>query len=313
MHEPKPMTPQINRTMNASEWTMLFVLSAVWGCSFFFTGVTLRELPPVTTVFLRVSVGAAVLLTLIHLIGYRLPRERDVWGAFFFSGLINNVIPFMLIAWGQTHIASGLASILNATTPLWTVIVAHVLTNDEKMTPNRIAGVVLGMAGVVWMIGGDALHAIGANVLAQLAVLLAAISYAFSGVFAKRFGRMGVSPIVTATGLVTTSSIMMLPLMLAIDRPWTLAMPSATTWSAVFGMGVIATAAAYILFFRIVATAGATNLMLVTLLIPVGAILLGTFALHERLEAKHFVGMALIGAGLAAIDGRLLKIRRTSS
>jgi drug/metabolite transporter (DMT)-like permease len=296
--------------MNAREWTMLLVLSAVWSFSFFFTQVMLRDLPPITVVFLRVMIGASVLIPVIYLMGHRFPREPRVWVAFFAIALTNNVIPFALAAWGQTHIASGLAAILNATTPFWTVLLAHVATNDEKITANRMAGVALGVAGVAWMIGTDALQSIGANVLAQIAVLLGAVSYACAGVYAKRFDRMGVSPIVTAAGLVTASTAILLPIMLMIDRPWLLPMPSLTTWGAALGIGILATAFAYILYFRILATAGATNLLLVTLLIPVGAILLGTFVLHERLETKHFIGMAMIAAGLAVIDGRLLKVLR---
>lgn len=301
------MTSHINRTMNAREWTLLVALSAIWSCSFFFNSVALRELPPMTLVWLRVLLGAAVLVPLIHAMGYRLPREGRVWAAFFAMGLMNNVIPFWLIAWGQTHIAGGLAAILNATTPLWTVLVAHFATHDEKMTRNRLAGVTLGLAGVAWMVGADALRTLGTNVIAQVAVLAAAVFYALSGVYAKRFDKMGVSPIVTATGLVTASSVMLMPLALTLDQPWTLPMPSAAAWSAVSGVAVLSTALAYILFFRILATAGATNLLLVTFLIPVGAIMLGTLVLGERLEAKHFAGMAMIGAGLAAIDGRILK------
>jgi drug/metabolite transporter (DMT)-like permease len=302
---------KINHAMNLREWTMLLVLSAIWGCSFFFTAVMLRELPPATAVFLRVAIGALVLVPVIHIMGHRFPLDRRVWIAFFMMALMNNVIPFTLIAWGQTHIASGLAAILNATTPLWTVLVAHVATADEKVTANRLAGVVLGIAGVAWMIGGDALRELGSNVAAQLAVILAAVFYAFSGVYAKRFDRMGIVPIVTAGGLVTASSVMLFLLMLVVDRPWTLPMPAMETWGAALGIGVLATAIAYILYFRILATAGATNLLLVTLLIPVGAILLGTLVLDERLEAKHFIGMALIAAGLAAIDGRVLRRARS--
>jgi drug/metabolite transporter (DMT)-like permease len=293
--------------MNAREWTMLLVLSAIWGCSFFFTAVMLREVQPLTSVFLRVSIGAAVLVPLIYLIGHRLPCEGRAWIAFFTMALMNNLVPFSLIAWGQTHIASGLAAILNATTPLWTVLVAHAATSDEKITANRLIGVGIGIAGVALMIGGDALRSLGSNVAAQLAVLLAAMFYAFSGVYAKRFDRMGVAPIVTAAGLLTASSAMMLPIMLVVDRPWLLPPPSLAFVGAALGMGVLATAIAYILYFRILATAGATNLLLVTLLIPVGAILLGTLALNEQLEAKHFAGMALIAAGLAAIDGRVFR------
>jgi drug/metabolite transporter (DMT)-like permease len=297
--------------MNAREWTMLLVLSAIWGCSFFFTAVMLRELPPITSVFLRVGIGASVLVPVIYLLGYRLPAERRAWIAFFSMALTNNVIPFALIAWGQTHIASGLAAILNATTPLWTVLVAHVATSDEKISANRLAGVALGITGVAWMIGGDALRELGSNVAAQLAVILGAVFYAFSGVYAKRFDRMGIPPIVTSAGLLTASSAMMFILMIAADRPWTLMVPSMQVWGAALGIGVFATALAYILYFRILATAGATNLLLVTLLIPVGAILLGTLVLGERLETKHFIGMALIAAGLAAIDGRIFRHSRT--
>jgi drug/metabolite transporter (DMT)-like permease len=297
----------INRPMNAREWTMLLVLSAIWGCSFFFTAIMLREVSPFTSVFLRVAIGASVLVPLIHLMGHRFPRDRRAWLAFFSMALTNNVIPFALIAWGQTHIASGLAAILNATTPLWTVLVAHVGTSDEKISADRLAGVALGITGVAWMIGGDALNTLGSNVAAQIAVLLAALFYAFSGVYAKRFERMQVPPIVTAAGLLTASSTIMLPIVLLVDRPWLLPPPSMAFVGAALGMGVFATGIAYILYFRILATAGATNLLLVTLLIPVGAVLLGTRVLHERLEVKHFVGMALIAAGLAAIDGRILK------
>jgi drug/metabolite transporter (DMT)-like permease len=298
---------QINRPMTPREWAMLLALSFIWGGSFFFNSVALRELPPMTLVFARVAPAALVLVVVIYAMGLRLPRERATWIAFFAMGFLNNVVPFWLIGWGQTHIASGLASILNATTPLWTVIIAHIATTDEKMTGNRFTGVLLGLTGVAWMIGTDALQTLGANVLAQVAVVVAAIFYGISGVYAKRFGKMGIAPLVTATGLVVASTAMSLPLMLVIDRPWTLAVSGGDVWGAVLGISVVSTAFAYIIYFRILATAGATNLLLVTFLIPVGAILLGTLILNERLEPKHFIGMAMIGLGLAAIDGRALK------
>lgn len=221
-------------------------------------------------------------------------------------GLLNNLIPFSLIVWGQTHIASGLASILNATTPLFGVVVAHLLTDDEKMTANKLTGVLIGFVGVAVMIGPAVLGGLGSNVLAQFAVLGAAFSYSLAGVFARRFKRMGVAPLLTATGQVSASSMMLVPLALIVDRPWTLAWPGLDVWAALVGIALISTALAYVLFFRILETAGVTNLMLVTFLIPVSAILLGAVFLGERLEPKHFLGMALIAAGLAAIDGRLL-------
>lgn len=296
------------KVMGAREWGMLIMLSLLWGGSFFFIGIAVKALPPFTIVALRVSLAAVALLVFLRLMGLSMPRDRRVWLAFFGMGLLNNLIPFSLIVWGQTHIASGLASILNATTPLFGVIVAHLLTDDEKLTVNRFAGVVVGFLGVAMMIGPAALGGLGSNLVAQLAVLGAALSYSLAGVFARRFKRMGVAPIVTATGQVSAASIMLVPLSLLVDHPWTLTMPGPDVWAAIVGIALVSTALAYVLFFRILETAGVTNLMLVTFLIPVSAILLGAMFLGETLEPKHFVGMTLIAAGLAAIDGRLLRL-----
>jgi drug/metabolite transporter (DMT)-like permease len=295
------------RPMSPTEWGMLLALSLLWGGSFFFTGIALKALPPFTIVVLRVGLAALILLVVLPFFGLRMPRHRNIWVAFFGMGLLNNVVPFCLIVWGQTHIASGLAAILNATTPLWTVIVAHFTTAEEKMTGNRLIGVLIGLAGVALMIGPEALAGLGTNLTAQLAVLAAAISYAFAAIFGRRFRKMGVEPMVTATGQVTASCLMLLPVCLLVDQPWTLPMPGLAVWAAVLGIAALSTALAYILYFRILTSAGATNLALVTFLIPVSAIVLGVLALGERLALKHVAGMALIGLALAAIDGRLLR------
>lgn len=293
--------------MGSLEWAMLLALSVLWGGSFFFTALTVRELPPLTVVLLRVGLAALLLHAVNRLMGVAMPRDGRVWAAFLAMGFLNNVVPFCLIVWGQTHIASGLAAILNATTPLATVVVAHLLTPDEKMTGNRLAGVLVGLLGVVVMLGPSMLDGLGTNLLAQLACLAAAISYACAGVYGRRFQRMGVPPMTTATGQVTASTLLLLPVVLVVDQPWTLAAPSPTSWGAVLGIAALSTALAYVLYFRILATAGATNLLLVTFLIPVSAILLGVLVLGERLAALQLIGMALIAAGLAAIDGRLLR------
>lgn len=251
------------------------------------------------------------MLNLIVLaMGLKIPRGRQQWAAFLGMGFLNNMIPFSLIVWGQTHIGSGLASILNATAPLFTVIIAHCLTKDEKMSGARLIGVVVGFAGVVFKIGPEALQGLGTNTLAQLAVLGAAISYAFAGVFGRRFRSLGMVPLVTATGQVTTSTVILIPLAMMVDRPWMLPMPTLEIIGAVLALALFSTALAYILYFRILATAGATNVLLVTFLIPVSAILLGTTVLGEELDLKHFVGMCLIGMGLAAIDGRPARFLR---
>jgi drug/metabolite transporter (DMT)-like permease len=296
--------------MGGREWAMLLALAVLWGGSFFFNGVAVRELPSFTLVWLRVACAAVTLMVALRLLGHRMPMHGRIWLAFFGMGLLNNVLPFVLIVWGQHRIASGLASILNATTPLFTVLVAHVLTPDEKLTPLKGAGVIVGFVGAAVMIGPDALGGLGGGVLAQLACLAAAVSYAFAGIFGRRFKRMGVAPLATAAGQVSASTVLLLPIMLLVDRPWTLAMPHATTWAAVLGVGLLSTALAYVLYFRILAAAGATNLLLVTFLIPVSAILLGALVLGEVLLPRHFFGMALIGIGLAAIDGRLFHLPR---
>jgi drug/metabolite transporter (DMT)-like permease len=276
--------------MTAREWAMLMALAVVWGGSFFFNAVAVREVPVFTVVVSRVAIAALLLLTMLKIIGERLPRGWGVWSAFFGMGLLNNVIPFSLIVGGQQHIASGVASILNASTPLFTVIFAHFLTRDEKITGGKFLGVVIGFVGVAIMIGSDAMQALGTNILAQLMCLAAAISYACAGIFGRRFRSMGVGPLPTATGQVVASSVLLIPVMLVIDQPWTLPPPSMAAIGALVGVAAISTAFAYALYFRILATAGATNLLLVTFLIPVSAILLGILFLHEILLPKHILG-----------------------
>ncbi|HEX2116539.1 MAG TPA: DMT family transporter [Alphaproteobacteria bacterium] len=292
--------------MGAEDLALLVALSLLWGGSFFFVGVAVAELPTFTIVALRVLLATLALLLFLKATGTVIPASAEAWRAFAVMGVLNNVIPFSLIVWGQAHIASGLASILNATTPLFTVAVAHWLTGDEKLTPSRASGVAIGFAGVVVMIGPAALEGFGTDLLAQLACLAAALSYAFAGVFGRRFRALGLAPLQTALGQVAASSVLLVPLALLADRPWTLPAPGPATWLSVIGLAVLSTALAYGLYFRILARAGATNVLLVTFLVPVSAILLGALVLGERLQARHFAGMALIAAGLAAIDGRLI-------
>ena len=295
---------QISRTMGPAQWATLVILSILWGGSFFFVEVAVTALPPFTIVLVRVGLAAIALHLFLFAKGSPVPFGLGLWGAFLVMGLINNVVPFSLLVWGQTQIASGLASILNATTPIFAVLVAHFLTSDEKITGGRLAGVVIGFAGVTVMIGPAALAGLGANLLAQLACLGAALSYGFAASFGRRFVRMGVSPVQTAAGQVTASTLILLPLSMTVDRPWTLPAPGMDAVASVVALALLSTAVAYILYFRLLASAGATNITLVTLLVPVSAILLGGLILGERLAPEHFTGMALIALGLAAIDGR---------
>lgn len=283
---------------------MLILLSMLWGGSFFFVGIVVTDLPPLTIVALRVGIAAITLWIIALMIGLRPPKELRVWGAFLGMGLLNNVVPFALIVWGQTQIASGLASILNAATPIFAVLVAGMLLPDERVTPLKLAGVGIGFVGVVVMIGLPALSG-GGSLIAQLAIIAAALSYAFAGVYGRRFKVMGINPIITAAGQVTASTIVLTPVALMVDGPLDVVAMSVDTWAAIVGLAVLSTAVAYVLYFKILETAGATNVLLVTLLVPVSAILLGSLFLNESLEVIHFVGMLLIAIGLSAIDGRL--------
>jgi drug/metabolite transporter (DMT)-like permease len=296
---------QQNQSMGLIDWALLLALSVLWGGSFFFSKVALSELPPLTVVLARVSIAALALFFYLRLRRQPIPADATTWTAFFGMGLLNNLIPFTLLFWGQTQIASGLASILNATTPIFSILVAHFLTSDEGMTRNKLAGIALGFSGVAVLMWGNAMKTEGIPLLPLLACLGAALSYGFAGVFGRRFRRMGISPATGAFGQVSATTLMMIPVVALVDTPWHMPLPGMTTIAALLGLGLLSTALAYIIFFHILAVGGAINSSLVTLLIPVSAILLGYLFLGERLAANHLAGMGLIALGLLSIDGRL--------
>lgn len=295
----------ISSRMGLVQWAMLVLLSMLWGGSYFFVEIALEEWSPLLIVAVRIVIASIVIWGIVLAAGLPVPRSRSAWMAFFFMGLLNNVFPFLLIVWGQKEIESGLAAILTAAAPIFSVIVAGVWLKDEPVTRPKLLGAVLGLIGVVVLIGPSALAGLDVNLLAQVAVLGGALSYAFAGVYARRFTRMKIDPIVAAAGQLLMSSLIMILLATAFDAPSQLIESSARVWIAVGLMAVFSTALAYILYFRLLASAGATNAILVTLLIPVTAILLGALILDERLLWMHFLGMAVIGLGLSVIDGRL--------
>ena len=296
--------------MTGFEWMLLVLLSVVWGGSFFFNGIALREFPTLSIVTARVGLAALALLFQMKMLGQGIQLNRQILKAFFGMSFLNNVVPFSLIVWGQQHIASGVASILNATTPLFTMLAAHWFTTDEKINPRRLLGVLTGMGGVGLMMGLDSMESSGFHLLGQSAILLAAFSYGLAGVYGKRFAQLEIPPLATATGQLCASSMILIPLTFWIDQPWTFAMPSIEGMGSLLGIALLSTALAYVIYFRLLKTAGATNLLLVTLLIPVSAIILGVFLLDESLEPQHLSGMAVISLGLLIMDGRLLQFFR---
>lgn len=304
------MTVPSQRAMTAAEWGLLLLLSLLWGGSFFFVGVAVKALPSFTIVAARVTIAAALLWLAAPLTGVSSRRLGATAPTLLALALLNNVVPFSLLTWSQTQLASGLVSILNATTPVFTVVVAHLFTADEKLDPRRLTGALIGLAGVAAMIGPELFGGFADHLVAELAALAAALSYAGASVFARRFRRLGLTPIDVATGQVTASSLVLLPLALLVDAPWRLPTPGVAAIAAIVAIGALSTALAYVVFFRILAGAGAVNVVLVTLLAPATAILLGAAVLGERLDARHFLGLALIAFGLAVIDGRLPRAAR---
>lgn len=297
----------IRAQMNRSDWLILAILAAIWGGAFFFIDVAVRHVQPLTYVCLRLTIAAAAMWIYVRARGERIDLPRSAWGSILLLALLNNALPFALFGWSQTHIASGLASILNATTPIWGVVVAHFLTNDERMVPRKIAGVLLGFGGVATMIGPSLLSNLGTSAVAQLACVSASLSYALAAVWARRFRRQGITPLSVTTGQLTAGVAIMLPLSILVDHPWTHGFPPASALAAITALALVCTAFGYVLYFRLIATSGATNALLVTLLVPPVAIVLGALFLNETLAPQDFVGLGLIAIGLAAIDGRLLR------
>ncbi len=295
---PDPQTP--NPQMGGREWAMLCGLAVLWGCSFLFFKVLARSLPPFTIVLGRVGVAAVVLNLVMLALRRPLPLDWRLWGGFAVMGILNNVASFSLTAYGIRYIPSGMASILNASTPVFTVLAAHLLTRDDRLTPQRGLGVIAGFVGVAILMGPSAFAVGGGK-----ALIGQACSVIGAGVYGRRF--RAVPPLTAATCQLTASTLIVLPLALIFERPWTLPPQSPEVWGAMAGIAVLSTVLAFLLFFRILASAGATNLQLVTFLIPIVAVTLGAIMLGERLPPRAYGGMAVIALGLALLDGRPLR------
>ena len=303
--------PSADNRIDRRDWGLLGLLSVLWGGSFFFNGVILRELPPLTLVLLRVALGTIMLLPLLRARKIEFPRGVSGWAPFFAMGLFNTLnhakkeqeLPFSLIVFGQTYIPSGLASILNATTPLFAVVIMAV-TGDERLQARRVAGVTVGLIGVA-ILHGDALGFESRQGIGIALCLAGAFSYGIAALVGRRLPQR-VPPLGTAAFQMMASSVMMAPVAAVADKPWLLPMPHATTWLAVLGLAALSTALAYIVFFQILQRSGATNVMLVTLLIPVTAMLLGYLVLGEPVSWREVTGALVIASALLLIDGRVL-------
>lgn len=295
--------------MDARDWARLVVLSVLWGATFFFTGVALKELPPLTLVFLRLSIAALILLPLLWMRGVRWPKGVAGWWPYVVMAFINNAVPFSLIVMGQTYIPSGLASVINATTPVFTVLVAAAF-GAERLIWRRVAGVLLGLLGVVILRGFD-FDVHSRQTTGIMLGLGATVCFGFAALWATR-RLSGASPLGAAAFQLISASLMMLVLSFAVDRPWQLQMPGPITWAAILGLAALSTSLAFIIFFQIIMRSGASNVMLVTLLVPVSALLLGYFILDEQIVAREIAGALVIASALLVMDGRVLRLFRKS-
>ena len=294
-----------NVKMASADWLWIALLSVIWGGSFIFIKLALTGFQPLSVVAIRLGIGTMLMGTWLVASG-RIPHlTRDRVLAVAMMGFLNNAAPFILLTWAQTELTAGLASIFNAMTPLFTILVAHLWTSDDRITPSRLFALVTGFAGVVILMGGESLSDLGSSLWAQIAALSSGIFYALAGVYGRRISHLGIAPVAAAAGQFIAAFVLVAPLALVIDRPWTLAAPGAVAWGGILALAILSTAIAYLIFFKILARSGATNAALVTFLVPISAILMAVTFLDEILTVPQLAGMALIFAGLAVADGRL--------
>lgn len=296
------------KSMTMILWVLLITLAAIWGGAFVFNSMALQSFGTFTVVALRLLIGGILLNAILLFSGRRYPRSWKLAVNFLILGLLNNALPFSLIVWGQTRIAAGTASIVNASTPLFTIILAHFFTQDEKLKTNRLIGVFIGIFGVVVLFGFDVFKGSGTDLLPRVAVLCAASSYAVAGIFSKQFSREGIDPLMIASGQLIASTLITLPLALIVDQPWNNPNPALDSIIGIIGLGVLSSAVAYIIYFYIVEKAGAGNALLVTMIVPFFALFLGNILLNESIEIRDLIALGILIFGLLVIDGRVLRI-----
>lgn len=300
--------PTVQKSIPPLAWAAIGLLGVIWGGSFLSNVVILRDMGVMTTVAMRVTLASLALWAYVLAVGLAVPRGLRVWVDFAVMGFLNVALPFTLIVYAQVHVPSGLASILNAATAIFGVLVAALVFADERLTGQKAIGVALGFAGVATVIGPQALTRFDPTSLAQLALIVSSVSYGFGGAWA-RARLTGHRPQVAAAGMLTMSAAMLIPLAI-----WGEGVPDfdyrAATWVAMAYLSLIATAGAFLMYYRVMPVVGAGNMSLVTLLVSPVAILIGAVVLNETLEPRAYFGFAALAAGLLVIDGRILRIFR---
>ncbi len=301
--------PNAPLRLGATEWGLILLQSTLWGSSYFFVAMVQGELPVFSVTAARTIPAAAVLLIVVLSLGYRLPAEWSQWKLFIGFALLNTYIPHLLVVWGQSRATGGMAAIFNATAPVMGVFLAHLLTHDEKLSVHKLAGVLVGLTGVIILVGVDFAVGSGLDVLARLALLLAPLFYVLASIMART--KLGVHPpFVIAVMQMLASMVIAVPMALIVDQPWTQSAPSSKAIIAILGMGILGSGLSSLCHFTVLKRAGATNAFIVTLIMPLTPILLGGVFLGETLSTRDMVGACIIATALILIDGRVLQKAR---
>jgi drug/metabolite transporter (DMT)-like permease len=279
-------------------YIMLFVLAAIWGSSFPLIKLAVETIPPMTLVAARLVLAAAAMLVYLWATGRRLPSDTAIWRDFAVIAVTGNILPFAFITWGEVVIDSGLAAILMAVMPLSSLILAHFFTRDERLTPAKLAGVLVGFVGIVVLVGPGVLAGLGLEVFAQIVVAGGAICYAISNVYTRVSGVVTLPAAVTSAGVLLCAAVLSIPLSLLVDRPWDLA-PNTDSILALLVLALVCTSFAYLILFRLIAATGATFVAFINYLVPVFGVIAGALLLRETIQPGALAGLALILSGIA--------------
>lgn len=292
------MTPHKTGAATRADYLLLLLLATLWGASYSFIRVGVTTIPPITFIAGRTLIAGALLFAFMRMSGVSMPRDRATWRNFMVQAVLNSVIPFTLIAWAEQSVEAGLATILNATTPIFVFLMTWLFVRHEPVTVRKLVGVVAGIIGVGLIVGTGALQGLGREFASQLAVIIATISYAWAAIFGRNFA--GHHPLVPAAGSMLCGAVMLVPASLVVDRPWTL-VPSAESVVALFGLAVFSTALAFVIYFRLLRTLGAIGVTAQAYLrVPIG-VSIGVVALGESLAPTAWLGFVFVVLGVAAM------------
>lgn len=288
-HTPRPV---------ALDYLLLLLLACLWGASYSFIKIGVATIPPITLIALRTFIAGGLLLLVLRLRRVAVPRDACTWRLFILQSLMNSVLPFVLIAWAEQTVDAGLATILNSTPPLIAYLITWAVTRHEPATGRKLFGLAVGLAGVLLIIGIEALSGLDRTMVAQLAILAASVCYAVAAIFGRNF--KGMDPMLPAAGSMVSGAVLLIPASILIDRPWSLA-PSGASMLALLGLSVLSTALAFVIYFRLLDRLGSVGVTSQAYLrVPIG-VLIGVLLLGEQLGSAAWIGMALVVLGVAAM------------